>query len=555
VTGPAAPVTSLGPEDPGPSKPRQAGRAIGRAAIVIGALTAAARIIGFGRQLVFAHTVGASCLGTAYTTANQVPNIIYDIVLGGALTSVMVPVLAGPARRAATDPDSRAEAGRIASALITWTVAILVPVSVILAAVAGPVVSLLVPAAPGCAHADVVSVAAGMLAVFAPQILLYGLAVVLYGMLQAHRRFAAPALAPVLSSLVVIAAYEAFVPLGQAHTQQLSGLSTAAQLTLSLGTTAGVAALVLTALPPALRLRIRMRPALRFPAGVARRAGGLAAVGITALIAQDAATVVVIRLANGHGGNGAIVLYNYGWQAFVVPYAVLAIPIAISAFPVLSTSAGAPFDETAASSARAVLLVSWLGAAMLAGAAVPAARMFISHQPVQARQLAFTFAAFAPGLVGYGLVACLSRVLLADRRHRVTGVAMAGGWLLVIVADVIGVGLVGSRWVVPVLGVGNTIGLAISAIALAVAVRRARGPAALRGTPRAAAAGLAGAVAGAVAGAAVSVTVPVSGFLLNGCLALIACACAIAVFGLTSLVLDGGDTRAVLARVARRTVS
>ena len=52
-----------------------------------------------------------------------------------------------------------------------------------------------------------------MLVVFAPQILLYGLAVVLYGILQAHRRFTAPALAPVVSSVVVISAYLAFVPL------------------------------------------------------------------------------------------------------------------------------------------------------------------------------------------------------------------------------------------------------------------------------------------------------------------------------------------------------
>jgi putative peptidoglycan lipid II flippase len=551
VTGPAAPVTRPHPEDRGPEGPGRR-RAIGRAAVLIGALTAAARIVGFGRQLVFAHTVGASCLGTAYTTANQVPNIIYDIVLGGALTSVMVPVLAGPAQRSATGPDGAAETSRIASALLTWTVALAVPVSLILAVLAGPVVALLVPGAPGCGHAEVVTVGTRMLAVFAPQILLYAVAVVLYGTLQAHRRFAAPALAPVLSSIVVIAAYEAFVPLGQANTQQLSGLSAAAQLTLSVGTTAGVAALVVTALPPTLRLRLRLRPALRFPAGVGGRAGGLAAVGIAALIAQDAATVVVIRLANGHGGRGAIVLYNYGWQAFVVPYAVLAIPIAISAFPVLSTTAGAPFDETAASSTRAVLLVSWLGAAMLAGAAVPAARMFIAHQPAQARELAFTFAAFAPGLVGYGLVACLSRVLLADRRHRVTAVAMAGGWLLVIAADIIGVALVGGRWVVPVLGLGNTVGLAISAVALMAAVRRARGPAALRGTPRAAAAGLAAAAAGAVAGAAVSAAVPVSGFLLNGCLAVIACACAIAVFGIISYILDGGDTRSVVARVLRR---
>jgi len=103
-----------------------------------------------------------------------------------------------------------------------------------------------------------------------------------------------------------------------------------------------------------------------------------------------------------------------------------------------------------------------------------------------------------------------------------------------------------------VLGLGNTIGLVIAAIALAAAVGRARGPAALHGTPRAAAAGLAGAVAGAAAGAAVSAAVPVSGFLPNGCLAVIACTCAIAAFGIISYVLDGGDTRAVVARVLRK---
>ena len=82
---------------------RQSGRGIGRAAAVIGVLTVVSGVIGFGRQLVFAHTVGASCVGTAYTTANQVPNIIYDIVLGGALTSAVVPVLT-PARRHAGRP-------------------------------------------------------------------------------------------------------------------------------------------------------------------------------------------------------------------------------------------------------------------------------------------------------------------------------------------------------------------------------------------------------------------------------------------------------------------
>jgi putative peptidoglycan lipid II flippase len=566
LTGPAAPVTE---QDPEPSRSHQVTRSIGRAAVLIGALTAAARVIGFGRQLVFAHTVGNSCLGSAYTTANQVPNIIYDIVLGGALASIMVPVLAGPADRSGTDPEAARATSQISSALLTWTVVLLVPASAILALAAHPVISLLIPRLQGCARSEAVMVGSRMLVVFAPQILLYGLAVVLYGILQAHRRFTAPALAPLLSSLVVIAAYVAFVPLGGKHAGHLVGLSAAAELTLSVGTTAGVAALVLTAAVPAFGLRLR--PMLRFPDGVARRAGSLAMVGIAALIAQDASAVVVTRLANGHGGNGAVVLYNYAWQMFLVPYAVLAIPIAVSAFPVLSARsgaglagselagsglagsdlAGAQFDATSAASTRGVLLVSWLGAALLAGAARPAARLFASH-PGQAAHLALAFAAFAPGLVGYGLVACLSRVLLADGRNRATAAAIAGGWLIVIAADVIAVELVAARWVVPVLCLGNTVGMAASGAALLAAVRRARGGRALQGTARSAAAGLAGAAAGASAGAGLSAAMPVSGFFPNACVALLACGCALAAFGVTAYALDGGDLRAVVARARRR---
>jgi putative peptidoglycan lipid II flippase len=546
VTGPQAPATEPGPV-------RQIGRGIGRAAVLIGLLTAAARLVGFGRQLAFAHTVSNTCLGTAYATANQVPNIIYDIVLGGALTSAVVPVLAGPVARrlsAAGEPGGTAEASQIASALLTWTVILLAPVAVLIAVAARPLVSLLLSGAPGCDRAAIVAVSSRMLAVFAPQILLYGLAVVLYGILQAHHRFTAPALAPVLSSLVVIGAYIAFVPLGGGYQNRLAALPWPAELMLSLGTTAGVAALALTALGPALRLRLRLRPALRFPEGVAVRVRGLAAVGIAALIAQDASVVAVIVLANGHDGRGGLVLYNYGWQMFFVPYAVLAVPIATSAFPLLSARSGASFDDTAASSTRAVMLASWLGAALLAGAAVPASRLFLADSSVS--QLAITFAAFAPGLVGFGLAANLSRVLFACGRSRVAAFALVGGWLLVIVADVVAVALVPARWVVPVLGLGNSIGLTLSGIALLGAVRRARGPAALRGSGRAAVAGLAGALAGGAAGVAVSAALPVSGFIRNAGVAVLACACVAVVFGLAALILDGGDLRAVAARTRGR---
>ena len=532
---------------------------IGRPAVLIGTITGLATVVGFGRQLVFAHTVGATPLGTAYATANQVPNIIYAIVLGGALTGLVVPVLAGSARTGARD-----ETRQTASALLTWTLLLLVPVSVAVALAARPIVSLLLGSGHGNLQAGMLEVGSRMLVVFAPQIVLYGLAVVGYGILQAHRRFTFPALAPVLSSIVVAAAYFAFVPLADGH--GVADLPLPAELMLSVGTTAGVVALAVTALAPVRRLRPRLRPALHFPPGIAARVRALAVAGIAAVIAQNLSTGVVIVLANAHGGSGALVLYNYGWQVFFVPYAVLAVPIATSAFPVLSASAqdegqragaasaaahagGTPdFDAAAASSTRAAVLVSWLGAGLLAGACVPVARVFLTHDPAGARELAWALAAFAVGLAGFGLAANLSRVLFACRRARIAAIAVTGGWLLVIAADLVIVPLVRANWVVPALGLGNTIGLTVAGIALVAAVRRARGAVALHGVTRAGLAGLAGALAGAAAGLGVCAALPASGFFPNIAVVLLACVTTTLAFGLVAFALDGGELRALAAR-------
>jgi putative peptidoglycan lipid II flippase len=536
------------------TKAARRGAGIGRPAVLIGVITGLATVVGFGRQLVFAHTVGATPLGTAYATANQVPNIIYAIVLGGALSGMVVPVLAGPALSGI-----KADTRQTSSALLTWTLLLLVPVSIAVAVAARPVVSLLLgnPRPQGTA-AGMLTVGAQMLAVFAPQIVLYGLAVVGYGILQAHRRFTFPALAPVLSSVVVAAAYVAFVPLD--HGQPVSALPLPAELMLSVGTTAGVAALAVTALAPVRRLRLRLRPTLHFPPGVAARVRALAVAGVAAVIAQNISSVVVIVLANVHGGPGALVLYNYGWQVFFVPYAVLAVPIATSAFPVLSAAApgsGAPsgardFDVAAASSTRAAALMSWLGAALLAGACVPVARLFVSHDPASARELTWALAAFAPGLAAFGLAANLSRILFACGRTRIAAIALTGGWLLVIAVDLVIVPLVPGHWVVPALGLGNSSGLTAAGIALMAAVRRARGTAVLHGVTRAYAAGLTGALAGTAAGLGACAALPASGFFPNVAVMLLACLAAALAFGLVSYALDGGELRTVVAQARAR---
>ncbi len=531
---------------------RQRGGGIGRAAVLIGAITMLARVIGFGRQVVFAHTVQASCLGTAYTTANMVPNIIYDIVAGGALTAVVVPVLAGPAR---SDPE---QVRRTSAALLTWAVVLLVPVSLVVAVIAQPLVSVLLGGTPGCPRADMVTLAARMLVVFAPQIVLYGLAVVLYGILQAHRRFAAPALAPVVSSLVVIGAYFWFGVVGGGY-QDLNPSSrpvpAAAWIVLAVGTTAGVAALVATPLIPVARLRLRLRPRLRFPPGIGVRVRSLAAAGVATLMAQDASVAVVIVLANSRGGSGALVLYSFAWAVFFVPYAVLAVPIATSAFPELSARTDS-FDATSATSTRAVTVASWLGVAGMAGTCVPLARVFQSHvsQAADARQLAIALAAFAPGLVGYGLTANLSRVLYAEGskgRSRAAALAVSGGWLLVIVADLVIVPFVPRSAVVPWLGAGTTLGLTGSGVALLFLVRRFRGRDALAGCARATLAGLAGAAAGTAAGLGVAAGLRVTGFLPNVGVTLLASAAVLIAFLAVVAVADGGDLRAVTRKVIR----
>jgi putative peptidoglycan lipid II flippase len=142
----------------------------------------------------------------------------------------------------------------------------------------------------------------------------------------------------------------------------------------------------------------------------------------------------------------------------------------------------------------------------------------------------------------------------ADGRHR-PAAAMAGGWLIVIIAEIVAVELVAPRWVVPVLGLGNTVGMIVSASALVAAVRRARGGPALRGAVRAATAGLASAFVGAAAGASMSAAAPARGFILNALAALLACCCAVIAFGVMAYALDRGDLRAVLTTVRRRAAS
>src|SRR5919112_1479439 len=100
--------------------------------------------------------------------------------------------------------------------------------------------------------------AGAMLVAFAPQVVLSGVGVVLTGVLQAHRRFLGPALAPLLSSVVVVMVYLTFAATTDSRGQPIDWLPGASgEALLAWGTTAGVLALSLPLLIPVHRTGLR----------------------------------------------------------------------------------------------------------------------------------------------------------------------------------------------------------------------------------------------------------------------------------------------------------
>lgn len=460
------------------------------AAAGIAVVTVVARAAGFGRTVVFTQTVGTGCLGDTYQAANAIPNVVFEVVAGGALASLVVPVLAGAVAVKDTE-----RASRTTSALLTWTVLVLVPVVVAGWLAAPTMVRLLLGEDPACGQV-MLDVATSMLRVFMPQVLLYGVAVVLSGVLQAHHRFLWPALAPLVSSVVVASAYLAYAAQGE---QPLASLSTRAELILTLGTTLGVAALALSLLAPLRGTGLRVRPSLTFPDGLATRVKILALAGIAVLTAQQIALVVALRLAAG-GEAGDIAVFTVALTLFLVPWAVLAVPVATSAFPRLAATTGSEeFAALARRSTQAVLVLTAAGAAALFAAADPIAALLGAGQP-----MAGAIRGFAPGLVGYGLLALITRTLYARGQGRAAATASVLGWLTVVIADLALVQV--QQWERPTaLALGNAVGMTVAAVALLAILHRSV-PGALTGTARTAAVGL----TAATIIAAVSLTLPTS---------------------------------------------
>lgn len=464
---------------------------VARAAGLIAVATLLARVAGFARTLAFSGAVGTAVVGDTYQSINMLPNIVYEVAAGGVLAAVAVPLVAG---RLALG--QQREADQVASALLSWAVLVLVPLGVLLA-VAAPWVSRALLGSQ--AGADDVDLGSRMLVLFAPQVPLYGVGIVLAGVLQARRRFLAAAFAPLLSSLVVIAAYLAYA--GVAGTPATAGAVSAGALwVLAGGTTLGVVVLSLPLLVPVMRAGVRLRPTLRFPDGLARRAGSLAAAGVLALVAQQAAVFTTVWVTHHRtSALGAVNVFTYVQAVYLLPYAVLAVPVATSAFPALAHSFAAQTDDggtaardTLARALQGILLLTAGAAAVLMAVSRPVGAFFAALDrgaqhgggPALAA-LPGTLTAYAPGVVGFGVAALLTRALYVRGRPLYAALAVAAGWALAALVPLLLVAPgSGPRTTLGVLGVASTAGMTASAVLLAMLVRRSWGADALRGCGR-----------------------------------------------------------------------
>jgi putative peptidoglycan lipid II flippase len=289
------------------------------------------RLTGFLRLSAMAYAIGVAQtrLADAYNVANNTPNIVYELVLGGVLTSVFVPVFVEWLRER-----GRQEADEVARRVITLAVIVLSAIMLI-GIVAAPLIVRLYTLRVSGPGADAErALATFFLRWFMPQIVFYGIGAIANGLLNTHGRFAATMFAPILNNVVVIGTFIAFAAMHGPGIPTPDGLTTAQRYVLALGTTAGVIAMTL-ALWPSLRaigFRFRWRPDARHEA--VRRIGRLALWTFVYVAANQLGLFVVIVLATGVRGY---TVYVDAFILFQLPHAIFAVAIFTALLPALSS--------------------------------------------------------------------------------------------------------------------------------------------------------------------------------------------------------------------------
>ncbi|MFL6102910.1 MAG: murein biosynthesis integral membrane protein MurJ [Actinomycetes bacterium] len=463
------------PGGPGQRPPEPS---LARSTALMATGTLLSRITGLLRVTVLVATlgVGESRLADVYNVANTTPNIIYELVLGGILSSIFVPVFVE-----VRSTRGQRQAWHVARA--TMTIAIVgLGLLAAVAMVAAPwIIRLYVHSGSPEERAQAVELGGQLLAMFLPQIVFYGVGAVMTGLLNAHRRFGVPMFAPILNNLVVIAVGLTFHALVGQQVPQVGEITTGQKLLLGLGTTAGVAAMTLVQWPFLRRIGFRFHFVWNWRDRAIRKMATLSAYTVGYVVTNQLGYLLVPVLA--YGVQGGYTAYTTAFIFFQLPHGVFAVSVMTALLPPLSEYAvardWAAFRATMARGIRltaAVLLPAALGYLALAG---PIVRLLLEHGVVTEASTSLlvpVLMVFVLGLVPFSTFQLVLRAFYALQDTRTTFRVNLVSVGVNVVVDLLLFNLLPQRWKIPGLAFGHVSSYTVgSALLLYLLSRRIGG--------------------------------------------------------------------------------
>ena len=289
-----------------------------RSSSLMGLGTVISRITGLIRNLLLVAVLGTGILGDAYNVANTTPNILYNLLIGGALSAVFVPQIVKSFRE--SDGGSA-----YVSRLISLLASALLLITVLAMVLAPLFISIYAPSFTGRSRDVTIAFALYCL----PQILFYGLFGVLGQVANAKERFGPMMWAPIANNLVVIALFTYFLNLVDEISLQI--ITDTQVMVLGLGTTLGIAlqALILIPTLKASGLKIRFRRDWR---GVGLdKALRLASWAFLFVLISQLGFLATVNIATRAGveASAAGISYGVGYTPYANAYLVLLLPHSI----------------------------------------------------------------------------------------------------------------------------------------------------------------------------------------------------------------------------------
>jgi putative peptidoglycan lipid II flippase len=413
-------------------------RAVVRHSAVMSVGTALSRVTGFLRLAAMAYALGVaeSRLADAYNVANTTPNIVYDLALGGIISSVFIPVFVER-----LESESRDHAWHTARAVLTFAVLVLGSVAILGILFSGPIIRLYTYRASGPQAEAARELASFFLKWFMPQILFYGLgAGVATGLLNAHRRFAAPMFAPILNNLTAMATFLTFAALPGGTRPDT--ITDAQRYVLAVGTTLGVFFMTVALWPSLRRLGFRYRWTLDLADPGFRKIARLAGWAFVYVVINQVGLLVVIVLAAGvQGGYSA---YVSAFIFFQLPYAIFAVSIMTALLPTLSSRWAEGGRETfrlqLAQGLRGTAFIVIPAAFGYGALAQPIIRLLLQHGVMRAEStelVAGVLTIFSLGLFSFCAFQLLLRAFYAMQDTRTPALINLGAVALNTVVNVL----------------------------------------------------------------------------------------------------------------------